>query len=171
MSAGKRVALSECRQHPGCQTLASRTSPNTSYADADRPCTRSRPPSHFAGNIPPGCGSAGRRGREETRKCLASVSCDAPASGRGGCSGHEVRRVGTLIVESNLAPDVERCTQGRAVAGRLDENVRTFVPNVPTFITSQHHRLERNSVRGRPGGNTHRVPDGAAAELQYYILA
>ena len=53
----------------------------------------------------------------------------------------------------------------------LDQDVGTFVPDISTFVAGQHHRLQRDPISLGSGCDAHRVPDGAAAELEDHVLA
>jgi hypothetical protein len=42
---------------------------------------------------------------------------------------------------------------------------------IASSISAQDHRLDGDAVRGGAGGDAHRMPDRAAAELQHDVLA
>ena len=76
------------------------------------------------------------------------------------------RRVGRLVVEADVAPHIECGTQRRSTSGRGAENLRPFSEVVAPLVARLDHELDGDAVRGRAGGDTHRVADRAAAELE-----
>src|SRR5271166_2178087 len=83
-----------------------------------------------------------RSGRNEKVPCVMRIE----SSSRSGRGGNEVGRVGRGVVERNLSPDVERSLERLAMARRLDQDLRTFVPDVATFVARQHHSFQSNSI-------------------------
>src|ERR1700691_5732920 len=92
-------------------------------------------------------------------------------SGAGGGRRDEIRGIRGLVVEADLAPGIDGRAQWRAPPGRIAQNLRTLAQVVTTLVSSLNDGLERNPIGGRAGLNTHRVTDGAAAELQHDVLA
>src|SRR5262245_30315195 len=103
------------------------------------------------------------------KTCLVSVAW-LNLSG-GGRSRNEIGCVSARVVEGDLTPGIERCAQRLAVSCRVGEDLRTLVPDVAPLVAGEHHRFERNAIRDRPRRDSHRMTDGAAAELQHHVLA
>jgi len=83
----------------------------------------------------------------------------------------EVGRVGGLELEGDVLPDLQRGVElGAAARGAL-EDVRALLEVVAALVAGLDHRLDRDAVGGRTGGDPHGVADRAAAELQDRVLA
>src|SRR5258708_25350512 len=85
--------------------------------------------------------------------------------------GRDVWGVGRLVVEGDVAVDVESGRQLAAVLGGRGEDVLTLTSDVAALVAGLDHRLDRHPVGRGAGGDAHGVADGAAAELQDDVLA
>src|SRR5258708_24140157 len=85
--------------------------------------------------------------------------------------GRDVWGVGRLVVEGDVAPDVESGLELAAVLGGLGEDVLALTSDVAALVAGLDHRLDRHPVGGGTGGDAHGMADGAAAELQDHLLA
>src|ERR1019366_5351039 len=89
---------------------------------------------------------------------------------RGPRRRHRVVCVRGLVVEADVAPDVEGGAKLRAPFGGGAEYLRAFVDVVAALVSGLHHDLERHAVGGCSGGNAHGVADGATSELEHAVL-
>src|SRR6266550_1431429 len=82
-----------------------------------------------------------------------------------------VGHVGGLEVERDVLPDLQGSIELGAALGGLLEDVGPFLEVVLALVASLDHRLDGDAVGRRAGGDTHRVADRAAAELEHDVLA
>src|ERR1700682_1900376 len=89
----------------------------------------------------------------------------------GGGGGYSVGDVGRRVLEGDVTPDVERGPQLRRPAGRPAQDLWPLFDVVAALVASLDHDFDGDPVGGGARGHPHRVPDGAAAELQHDVLA
>src|SRR5258708_40193345 len=85
--------------------------------------------------------------------------------------GRDVWGVGRLVVEGDVAPDVEGGLQLAAVLGGPGEDILTLTSDVAPLVAGLDHRLDPHPGGPGAGGEAHGAAGGAAADLEDDLLA